>query len=134
MDKSAYQIRLQQWVKIIQDANASGMTKKDWCEQNGITLRVFYYWHKKARDYIMEQTHKKSDDSTSLTANQTVPVTPVFCEIPVPAKEPSGCAPMVMTRGFSPEAMVQVGRFGIFVTSSTSEKTLSTIFRAIDNA
>lgn len=136
MDKSAYQIRLQQWAQLIHEANNSGMAKKDWCAQNGITVRVFYYWHKKVRDYVMEQTPAMTGESTSLTAGKAVPADPVFCEIPVPAgtQTSSECPPGIVAQGFSPEAMVQVGRYGIFVGRSISGETLTTILRAISNA
>ena len=36
MDKITSNVRRQQWLDIIQACNASGLTKKAWCEQNGI--------------------------------------------------------------------------------------------------
>ena len=43
MDKITSDIRRQQWLDIIQACNASGLTKKAWCKQNGINIKSFYY-------------------------------------------------------------------------------------------
>ena len=43
MDKITSDVRRQQWLDIIQACNASGLTKKAWCEQNGINIKSFYY-------------------------------------------------------------------------------------------
>jgi|GEM_PF-3972298 len=32
MDKASYEIRIRQWIGVIQEANASGMSKRSWCE------------------------------------------------------------------------------------------------------
>ena len=42
MDKITSDVRRQQWLDIIQACNASGLTKKAWCEQNGINIKSFY--------------------------------------------------------------------------------------------
>ena len=34
MDQSTHEIRVREWSQIIQDCNASGLTKKEWCLQN----------------------------------------------------------------------------------------------------
>ena len=44
MDKITSDVRRQQWLDIIQACNASGLTKKAWCEQNGINIKSF--WNK----------------------------------------------------------------------------------------
>ena len=38
------------WKKIVLEANSSGMLKKDWCSQNGISTKSFYYWQKRIRE------------------------------------------------------------------------------------
>jgi len=42
MDKITSDVRRQQWLEIIQACNTSGLTKKAWCEQNGINMKSFY--------------------------------------------------------------------------------------------
>lgn len=46
--------RLNDWAQIIQEQQASGLTKREFCQQNGITERQFYYWLKKVRQAVIE--------------------------------------------------------------------------------
>ena len=83
MDSSAYEIRREQWRSIIMECNNSGMEKKTWCQQNGISLRSIYYWQKKLRD-------------EALKANDTLPVPAVSCkDTDLPSTESSGIAAFV---------------------------------------
>ena len=43
------QYRLEQWTKLIQDCQSSGMKVDDWCEANGVTHHAYYYWLRKIR-------------------------------------------------------------------------------------
>ena len=44
MDKGTKELRLAQWAGIIKEQKESGLTVKDWCNQNGITKDAYYYW------------------------------------------------------------------------------------------
>lgn len=39
--------RLEQWKKLIQECQSSGMKVDDWCEANGVTHHAYYYWLRK---------------------------------------------------------------------------------------
>ena len=43
------QYRLEQWTRLIQDCQSSGMRVDDWCEANGVTHHAYYYWLRKVR-------------------------------------------------------------------------------------
>ena len=43
------QYRLEQWTRLIQDCQSSGMRVDDWCEANGVTYHAYYYWLRKVR-------------------------------------------------------------------------------------
>lgn len=49
MDKDTQQIRAERWREIILTAANSGLTKKEWCRQNGVSLDSLYYWQHKLR-------------------------------------------------------------------------------------
>lgn len=46
--------RLKHWTQIIREQQSSGLTKRVFCEQHGITERQFYYWLKKVRQAVIE--------------------------------------------------------------------------------
>jgi len=43
------QVKLQYWLDVIRQCRASGMTNQDWCEQNAVSLKSYYYWLAKIR-------------------------------------------------------------------------------------
>lgn len=46
--------RLQEWSQIIQAGQNSGLSKQEFCRQNGISERQYYYWLKKLRETVVE--------------------------------------------------------------------------------
>ena len=55
MEPKAKEIRRQQWKKIITNCNNSGMNKTQWCRENGISDKSFFYYQKILRDEMIEQ-------------------------------------------------------------------------------
>ena len=41
--------RAQTWAMLIQECNNSGLTKREFCQQRGISEKSFYYWLRKLR-------------------------------------------------------------------------------------
>ena len=48
--------RAQNWAMLIQECNNSGLTKREFCQQRGISEKSFYYWLRKLRSYIAESS------------------------------------------------------------------------------
>ena len=46
------EVKLKQWVEMIQQRNESGLTVTDWCRQNGINLKTYYYRLKRVRQKV----------------------------------------------------------------------------------
>ena len=46
--------RAQTWAMLIQECNSSGLTKREFCQQRGISEKSFYYWLRKLRSYMAE--------------------------------------------------------------------------------
>ena len=55
MEKYVQDIRLKQWCELIEAANSSGLPRKQWLKDNGISKDAFYYWQRKVRRYYAEQ-------------------------------------------------------------------------------
>lgn len=74
----------QKWASIIQERNASELSTKQWCNQNGILEGSYYYWLKRIREKSLKQLSVPKID----TRLQEVSVEPaVFAKIPTPAKQ-----------------------------------------------
>lgn len=48
--------RAQTWAMLIQECNSSGLTKREFCQQRGISEKSFYYWLRKLRSQMAEAT------------------------------------------------------------------------------
>ena len=73
MEQSTYEIRVKEWSKIIQDCCTSGLTKKEWCVQNHINEKSFYYWQRVIRKETLAKCPLLSSD-----------VQTTFVELPSP--------------------------------------------------
>ena len=49
-----YKYRAQTWARLIQECNNSGLTKREFCQQRGISEKSFYYWLRKLRSQMAE--------------------------------------------------------------------------------
>ena len=59
MDGKTVEIRYQQWVQVIQDWSNSGLTKRDYCRQNGIDEKKLYYYQRRIRSIITSQREQQ---------------------------------------------------------------------------
>ena len=126
MDKATNDIRLQEWATIIREANNSGLHKKVWCEQNGISIRRFYYWLKKLRDHLLTLS--------AGTVPPAVQILPVFCELKAPGLAELQERQDMSAPVFSPELMLDCGQYRILVGAGIKTATLSTVLEVIRNA
>ena len=46
--------RKQQRAQIIQECQSSGLSNKEYCRQQGISEKTYYYWRRKLRDEAAE--------------------------------------------------------------------------------
>ena len=45
--------RAENWAMLIQECNSSGLTKREFCQQRGISEKSYYYWLRKLRSQIV---------------------------------------------------------------------------------
>ena len=129
MDREVHEIRLAQWKKIIQDANTSGLSKKDWCAVHGYSMKQFYYWQRKVRKSIIEETRNKGELQL-----------PGFAELKVPCQETSynegDSSPEARdgSMALQPEMVLMTAGCSILIGSQITEQALTTVLKAIRNA
>lgn len=100
MDNTTYEMRLAQWTKLIQECNASGLQKLDWCQQNGINKNAFYYWQRKIRNHVFE-AQEKSDPAQLTTTGAAFVEVPTTLAITTP--KPSKTAATIHISGWTIE-------------------------------
>ncbi len=49
-------IRLQEWEHQIEEQKSSGLNVQDWCTQNGIKVKTYYYHLRRVREEVLNRT------------------------------------------------------------------------------
>lgn len=122
MDKTTHEIRLLQWQEIIQTQLASGQNKREWCRENGISEKQFYYWQRRLRRGIYESQAGALVSITQDSAKSLV-------EVPLLTASTNPVA-----TGFRPDAVIAVGNVTVGVTATVSEALLMSIGKMIRHA
>ena len=65
MDLTTQQIRLRKWAEIIKECKESSLTNKEWCIQNDIDEKQYYYWQRKVRKAVVQQMQETATTSAS---------------------------------------------------------------------
>ena len=47
-------LRLQNWAEVVRAKQESGLTNREFCAQNGIAEKTYYYWLRKVRQAALE--------------------------------------------------------------------------------
>ncbi len=129
MDQKSLLIRRSQWEQIVLEANKASVSKKEWCRQNGINLKAFYYWQRKIRKAALTALEEAADTDQ--------------CQVPAPSSDfvelsfpspPHTISDTACAQSLVPELMIQAGGCQIYVTGSVQEHTLNTVMKVIRNA
>ena len=94
MDRATSEIRYQQWVQVIQAWNSSGLSKRDYCQQNGINEKQFYYYQRRIRAIIAAQADQPGlpegrPEIAELSAEQRS-IRPQIVKLQIPSMEQTG--------------------------------------------
>ena len=75
-----HQIHLQEWTVRFADQKASGLTVRQWCEQNNLSFHTYNYWKHLLKEEVVDQALPDivpitlpvlSDSDTSLETSKT---------------------------------------------------------------
>ena len=131
MDKQSLAIRTRQWYEIVLEANSSSLSKKEWCRQNSISPKSFYYWQRKFRQ---AESEKLLEITPSIPARlEEKPERLSSVQVPLYALDPqdrmhySGAEVI-------PVLIMLKGAYHLLIGKGISEDTLITVLRAIDHA
>ena len=65
-------IKLAQWAEMVRQRNESGLTITDWCRQNGINLKTYYYRLKRVRQAVCNEIEQHDIVPVELTAETEI--------------------------------------------------------------
>lgn len=134
MNTQSHIIRLRQWARLVTEAENSG-NKAAWCRERNIPYKMYGYWQKRVRAYILEHGEGSLDtDDISLPAisSGTVDLFDVTSRI----QSAPSCAVSHSDQdsAMQPELMLRYGDFHIYVGNAVTERTLTTVLKAVRNA
>ena len=53
------QMSIQKWLDIIHRCRESGLSNRQWCQENGIQLKSYYYWLSKIQSWQLNRSQEK---------------------------------------------------------------------------
>lgn len=126
MDKNAYKIRCEQWLRVVTECNKrdQSISKKQWCMMNGVDIKSFYYWQNKFRNELL------------IHSSTTVTQAPAFVDITAQVRRPTIMPEEVISaeKILAPELMIQAGDIRVYVSESVHEQTLAKVMKVLRNA
>ena len=123
MDKTTHEIRLQQWYEIIQEQLASGKSKREWCQENEVPEKQFFYWQRRVRKELYDSQEHALEP---VKANN---IGARFIEVPI-AKN-AGAA---VSDNFHPDAVICIGSITVGISGNIKEELLMSIGKMIHHA
>ena len=133
MDKTTYEVRLANWTSVVEQcmSRTSGQTISQWCKDNAISEKQYYYWQRRVR----------SQAAASLSGNLPAPQTPTevtFAEvkIPAPVDSPKRSSGMENegTLSFQPDVLIRKGDLIIGISNRASDRILGRIMQEVSDA
>ena len=120
-----HQVHLQEWAIRFADQKASGLTVRQWCEQNHLSFHTYNYWKHLLKEEVVEQ------------------VLPDIVPLTVPALSDSDssletAAPEIRAnraiRSNGSNIKLRINGVSIEIDTSVSEEFLSKLIRAVCHA
>jgi putative transposase len=117
--KVKHQYHLSKWMPIVQECNNSGMTVKEWCLENKVSDKQFFYWQRRVRQELC----------TSLQIPEKEPKqrSTIFASLPIKGnhKETS------QSYAFKPDLVISIGDYRLELANQTNPEILETILKVI---
>ena len=123
MDKITHEARLQSWSQIVRDCCESHLNKSEWCRQNGISLKSFYYWQRRVRQ-----------SASSQAPDLPAAVSPGFIRINDPIQDSGDLSSDFEGIPFLPAAVLKTGSLTIALSGSADRQFLSNLIGVLKDA
>ena len=137
MNKKVANVRAEHWRQTVYEClnRDPKLSKKQWCQENGIYYRSFMYWQ---RRFPLEAIDLMENHETTFPLKQDPVSVPVFADMTPHLEalqtEQESTSEEPESVPLAPELMIQAGDFRIYVNGSIQESTLKTVMRVIRHA
>lgn len=56
--RTKQELRLMSWMDMYTEYQASGKTVQEWCSENDVNIKTFYYWLRKVHEAMLEPSKR----------------------------------------------------------------------------
>ena len=123
-----HQIHLQEWTVRFADQKASGLTVRQWCEQNNLSFHTYNYWKHLLKEEVVEQV---LPDIVPLTVPA---LSDSDSSLETTATEIRSIRANRSIRSNNSNVQMQINSISIEIDSSVSEEFLCKFIRAVCHA
>ena len=116
-----HQIRMNEWATRFSDQKASGLTVKEWCNQNNLSIHTYNYWKHALKEELASQV--LPDIVPLMIPESSAPPAPVVSNDST-----------LTTRAICSTAKLTYNNISIEFDSDISEAFLTTIIKAVRHA
>ena len=122
MDQITTDVRTADWVSIIKQCQnrPEGQTAKQWLEENGISSKKYYYWLRKIRNQVYNETI----GSLPVENENNRILSPRLAYVELPPEEPKAAVPRISIR--TKKATIEI--------SGVSDELAVKLVKAVGNA
>ena len=121
--KVARLMRLKEWAKQIEECEKSGTTVQQWCEENKIGYKNYFYRKRRVREELLDAM--ESGTSLSLSNNRLIgQESGVFAEVPSTLRP---------TRYGTAAVTVQIGAYSAEINNGADIETVEGVLRTLSN-
>ena len=136
MDQKVAEIRNEQWRRTVYECinRDPNISRRQWCEDNGIKFRSLMYWQRKFQQEALAQMEH---GEAALPARTVETCVPVFADVTekleqLQTDQENRNDPCSLT--IAPELIIQAGSYQIYVNGSIQMTTLEKVMRVISRA
>ena len=118
--KLSNQLRLREWANQIAECEHSGLPICQWCEENGIGYKNYYYRRRRVREEFIDRVG--AETALALSKSSLVESkAPMFTELPLRAK----------TEAYGTAATVELGRYIAEIKNGADMETISGLLQTL---
>ena len=113
-------MRRQSWAVMLREQSGSGLSVREWCRQNHLSVKSFYYRRRQVQAMILDAAEE-----------------PAFAELVMPEPVTAGSgqnAAGSVTSCFVPQLTISAGDMMVGVTQDTPRQLIADVLEVIRNA
>lgn len=128
MDQSTHIVRRKMWQEIVLECQnrPSGISAKQWLVENHISEKSYYYWQRKLRTVIFENSSECTGFSSPDSKDELSFVEITKPNNRIPSEE--------LSSSVHPTAVLKAGSITIAITNDISDSLLSKIIQEVSHA